>query len=189
MIFMTCTNLRCKITQFLSYKHQNHQKIIQYSDNLTIIHTIPYPFNLASVLLRFLVVVDAHEEDVSSVFGNLCGILLALNLVDGSVGRVVEFQFDNEGGFADVATRNHHQVGTPGQGTNLSPMIPEITSNPPNRPIWFVDDPIWFADTSFCISNTQQLLKIASNSALFFQKPCTIQINVLPLQHQNPQAS
>ena len=23
----------CKITQFLSYKHQNHQKIIQYSDN------------------------------------------------------------------------------------------------------------------------------------------------------------
>lgn len=119
--FMTCTNLRCKITQFLSYKHQNHQKIIQYSDNLTIIHTIPYPFNLASVLLRFLVVVDAHEEDVSSVFGNLCGILLALNLVDGSVGRVVEFQFDNEGGFADVATRNHHQVGTPGQGTGTCP--------------------------------------------------------------------
>ena len=23
----------CKITQFLLYKHQNHQKIIQYSDN------------------------------------------------------------------------------------------------------------------------------------------------------------
>ena len=65
------------------------------------------------MLLRFLVVVDAHEEDVASVFGNLCGILLALNLVDGSVGRVVEFQFDNEGGFADVATRNHHQVGIP----------------------------------------------------------------------------
>ena len=33
MIFMTCTNLRCKSTQILSYKHQNHQKIIQYSDN------------------------------------------------------------------------------------------------------------------------------------------------------------
>ena len=68
--------LRSKSTQFLSYKHQNAREIIQYSDNLTIIHTIPYPFNLASVLLRFLVVVDAHEEDVSSVFGNLCGILL-----------------------------------------------------------------------------------------------------------------
>ena len=75
--------------------------------------TIPYPFNLASVLLRFLVVVDAHEEDVSSVFGNLCGIFLALNLVDGSVGRVVEFQFDDEGGLAHVAAWNHHQVGIP----------------------------------------------------------------------------
>ncbi len=30
----------CKSTQILSYKHQHHQKIIQYSDNLTIIHTI-----------------------------------------------------------------------------------------------------------------------------------------------------
>ena len=37
-------HLRSKITQFLSYKHQNHQKIIQYSDNLTIIHTIPHYF-------------------------------------------------------------------------------------------------------------------------------------------------
>ena len=62
----------------------------------------------------------------------------------------------------------------------------KITSNPPNRPIWFVDDPIWFVDTSFCISNTQQLLKITSISTLFPQKPCTIQINALPLQHQNP---
>ena len=70
-----------------------------------------------------------------------------------------------------------HSLGS----MNLSPMIPEITSNPPNRPIWFVDDPLWFADTSFCISNTQQLLKITSNSAHFFQKPCTIQINALPL--------
>ena len=34
----------CKSTHFLSYKHQNHQKIIQYSDNLTITHTIPHYF-------------------------------------------------------------------------------------------------------------------------------------------------
>ena len=26
-------HLRCKDTHFLLYKHQNHQKIIQYSDN------------------------------------------------------------------------------------------------------------------------------------------------------------
>ena len=37
-------HLRCKDTHLLSYKHQNHQKIIQYSDNLTIIHTIPHYF-------------------------------------------------------------------------------------------------------------------------------------------------
>ena len=36
--------LRSKSTQFLSYKHHNHRKIIQYSDNLTIIHTIPHYF-------------------------------------------------------------------------------------------------------------------------------------------------
>ena len=28
----------------------------------------------------------------------------------------------------------------------------EITSNPPNRTIWFVDAPLWFADAAFCIS-------------------------------------
>ena len=28
----------------------------------------------------------------------------------------------------------------------------EITINPPNRPIWFVDAPLWFADAAFCIS-------------------------------------
>ena len=36
-----------------------------------------------------------------------------------------------------------------------------------DRPIWFVDAPLWFVDTSFCISNTQHLLKIASISTLF----------------------
>ncbi len=28
----------------------------------------------------------------------------------------------------------------------------EITSNPPNRPIWLVDDQLWFSDAAFCIS-------------------------------------
>ena len=37
-------HLHCKNTQFLSYKHQNHLKIIQYSDNLTITHAIPHYF-------------------------------------------------------------------------------------------------------------------------------------------------
>ena len=28
----------------------------------------------------------------------------------------------------------------------------EMTSNPPNRTIWFVDAQLWFADAAFCIS-------------------------------------
>ena len=36
------------------------------------------------MLLRLLVIVDAHEENVASVVGYLCGIFLALDLVDGS---------------------------------------------------------------------------------------------------------
>ena len=85
----------CKITQILSYKHHNHQKIIQYSDNLTIIHTIPRYF------------------------------------------------------WCKTKERC------------------KITSNPPNRPIWFVDAQLWFVNAAFCISNTQHLLKIASISTLF----------------------
>ena len=36
------------------------------------------------MLLRLLVVVDAHEEDIACVVGYLSGIFLALDLVDGS---------------------------------------------------------------------------------------------------------
>ena len=36
------------------------------------------------MLLRLLVVVDAHEEYVAGIVGYLCGIFLALDLVDGS---------------------------------------------------------------------------------------------------------
>ena len=40
------------------------------------------PFYLAGMLLRLLVVVDAHEKDVTGVFRDFRGICLALNLVD-----------------------------------------------------------------------------------------------------------
>ena len=63
------------------------------------------------MLLRLLVVVDAHEEDVAGVVVYLFGIILALNLVDGSVGGMIEFQFNNECRLADVVARNHHKVG------------------------------------------------------------------------------
>ena len=41
-------------------------------------------FYLTSMLFRLLVVVEAHEEYVTGVVGYLRGIILALNLVDGS---------------------------------------------------------------------------------------------------------
>ena len=63
------------------------------------------------MLLRLLVVVDAHEENVAGVFGYLRGIFFAFYLVDGSVGGMIELQFYYQCGLADVATGNHHEVG------------------------------------------------------------------------------
>ena len=61
--------------------------------------------------LRLFVVVDAHEEYVADVVGYLRGIFLALYLIDGSVGGMIELQFNDECRFADVTARNHHKVG------------------------------------------------------------------------------
>ena len=63
------------------------------------------------MLLRLFVVVDAHEENIAGVVGYLRRIFLALNLVDGSVGGMIELQFYDECWLADVAARNHHKVG------------------------------------------------------------------------------
>ena len=65
------------------------------------------------MLLALLVIADAHKEDVARVFGNLRGILLPLDLVDGRISRVVELQLDEKSRFGDVAAGNHHQVGIP----------------------------------------------------------------------------
>ena len=71
----------------------------------------PYPLNPASVLLGFSVVIDANEQDVACIFSNLRWILLALDLVDGSVGGVVELQLNDQCRLVDIAMRNHHEVG------------------------------------------------------------------------------
>ena len=63
------------------------------------------------MLLRLFVVVDAHEEYVAGVVGYLCGIFLALDLVDGSVGGMIELKFYYQCWLADIAARNHHEVG------------------------------------------------------------------------------
>ena len=66
---------------------------------------------LAGVLLSLAVIVDTHEEQVACVFSYLRWIFLPLDLVDGSVGGVVELQFYDERGLRDIAARNHHKVG------------------------------------------------------------------------------
>ena len=63
------------------------------------------------MLLRFLVVVYAYEKDVAGVFRYLRGICLALDLVDGSVGRMVELKLYYQCWLADIAAGNHNEVG------------------------------------------------------------------------------
>ena len=87
------------------------------------------------MLLRLLVVVDAHEEDVARVFSDLRGIVLPLDLIDGGIGGMIEFQlatptssslgivgassallslvrqFNNKSRFSHIATGNQHEEG------------------------------------------------------------------------------
>ena len=62
--------MRCEDTQFLSYKHQNHQKIIQYSDNLTIredrgLVTVPQEYS--KILSQMLQKMRRKDMDLSPV--------------------------------------------------------------------------------------------------------------------------
>lgn len=56
---------------------------IGFYTTYAVIELFAISFNLACVQLCFLVVADAHEEDVAGVFGNLRRIFLAFYLVDG----------------------------------------------------------------------------------------------------------
>ena len=52
-------------------------------------------FDVAGVGFCLFVVVDADEEKVACVVGKFGGIVLAFDLVDGSVGLLVVFQFND----------------------------------------------------------------------------------------------
>ena len=62
----------------------------------------------------------------------------------------------------------------------------KITSNPPNRPIWFVDAPLWFVNAAFCISKHPTSVKNHLHFRTFSSKSLHIQINALSLQQQIP---
>ena len=63
--------------------------------------------------LLLLVVVDAHEEQFAGVLRHLGGVLLAVDLVDGGVGVLVVFQFQDDGGGFDILAGQQHEVGKP----------------------------------------------------------------------------
>ena len=82
------------------------------SNKVAFHYDIRHSFYFTSMLFRFLVVVDAYKKDVAGVFGNLQGIVLALNLVESRVDGMVEFQLYDEGGLVDIATGNHHKFSS-----------------------------------------------------------------------------
>ena len=51
----------------------------------------------AGVVFCLAVVVDAYEEEVASVFGEFGRVVLAFDLFDGGIGRLIEFQFYHHG--------------------------------------------------------------------------------------------
>ena len=53
---------------------------------------------LAGVSFRFAVIVDAHEQQAVGMLSHLCRILLALDLIDGGIGILVELQLYDDGG-------------------------------------------------------------------------------------------
>lgn len=60
--------------------------------------------------LFLAVVVDAHEKEVTDVLRHFRRILAAVNLVDGGVGIMVEFQLKDDGERIDVLAWDEHQV-------------------------------------------------------------------------------
>ena len=67
--------------------------------------------NDAGMLFRFLVVVDADEEDVGSVLADLLGIFAVLDLLDGLLGGMTLLQLHDEGGLVHVLAGAEDEVG------------------------------------------------------------------------------
>ena len=53
-------------------------------------------FDMAGVLLRFTVVVDAYEQEIVGELNHLNGILTVLDLVNGGIGVLIVLEFNDE---------------------------------------------------------------------------------------------
>ena len=67
--------------------------------------------DLALVLFALLIVIDANKKDISCVFEHLAGVTFFVNLTDGRIGVLVEFQFQNYRRTVDISARNQNKVG------------------------------------------------------------------------------
>ena len=92
----------------------------------------------AVVRLRLAVVIDADEQQAVGVFGQLGGVLAALNLVDGRVGILIILQLQHDGGRVDVLARDEHQDGKALTRGLLLPtsISPDLSTYSPLRTDW-----------------------------------------------------
>ena len=63
------------------------------------------------MLFCVAIVVDSNENEVVCVLCNLGSVSLSLDLIYGTVGVLVVFQFDDEGGRIYILSGNEHKVG------------------------------------------------------------------------------
>ena len=70
-----------------------------------------YSFYFTLVCFLFLVIVDTHQQYLTSILCHLFRILLAEYLVDGGIRVLVVFQFQHDGWRHHVLTRDEHDVG------------------------------------------------------------------------------
>ena len=62
------------------------------------------------MLLSLFVVVYSYEKDFTSILRNLRRVVLPSDLIECSIGRVVELQLYDKSWFADIAARYEDKV-------------------------------------------------------------------------------
>ena len=86
----TMTHKRHGTNNHLLYRHRQSSAhvvlhIHYFRPNIGYKDSFAISFNLARVQLGLFVVVYPYEKDVAGVFGQLCGIILTLYLVEGDI--------------------------------------------------------------------------------------------------------
>ena len=94
-ILLVVNTIACKDNKNIRTKQGIGRKTV-ISDFLSHLLTL-IPLNVAGVLFGLAVIVNTYEQEVIRVFGHLGWVLLALNLIDSSIGVLPELQFEDNG--------------------------------------------------------------------------------------------